>query len=163
MTASPSREETCCPDVDLDRWDEKTHVWKDKPFLQDNVVQFMHIPLNMRRVVSRMWKRIEEAGAAPETEDFLMLAYDPSPWRSEIHMSVTKDVPEGRMVELSGAFFSKVFDGPYNAAPKWVEELDAMLKRKGKEASKYYFYYTSCPRCAKLKGKNPCIAFAQIE
>jgi hypothetical protein len=161
MTASPSREETCCPDVDLDRWDEKVHVWEDKLFLQDNVVQFMHIPLNMRRVVSRMWKRIEEAGAAPETEDFLMLAYDPSPWKSEIHMYVTKDVPGGRMVRLSGTFFSKVFDGPYNAAPKWVKELDAILKEEGK-GQKYYFTTRAVPSAHKLQGKNPCVAFGHL-
>ncbi len=114
MTAS-SPEHICCPDVDLERWDGKTHIWKDKLFLQDNTIQFMHIPLNMGRVVTRMMKKVEEASAATELGDFLMLAYDPSPWKSEIHVSVTKDVPGGKMVKLSGTFFSKVFDGPYNA------------------------------------------------
>jgi len=163
MTASESPEEICCPDVDMERWDGKTHVWKDKLFLQDNTIQFMHIPLNMGGVVRRMMKKVEEAGAATALDDFLMLAYDPSPWKSEIHVNVTKDVPGGKMVKLSGVFLSKVCDGPYNAAPKFVKEVDAILKGEGKEAKRYYFYYASCPKCAKLKGVNPCVVFAQLE
>ncbi len=162
MTASWPQD-ICCPDVDLERWDGKTHTWKDKLFLQDNTIQFMHIPLNMGRVVTRMMKKVEEAGAATELDDFLMLAYDPSPWKSEIHVSVTKDVPGCKMVKLSGSFFSKVFDGPYNAAPKWMKEVETTLKADGKVAQRYYFYYTTCPKCAKLKGKNHCIVFAQLE
>ena len=65
--------------------------------MQDTI-QFMHIPLNMGRVVTRMMKKVEEADDATELGDFLMLAYDPSPWKSEIHVSVTKDVPGGKMV-----------------------------------------------------------------
>jgi Bacterial hydrolase len=163
MTASESPEEVCCPDVDMERWDAKTHIWKDKLFVQDSVMQFMHIPLNMGRVVTRMMKKVEEAGAATELDDFLMLAYDPSPWKSEIHINVTKNVPGGKMIKLSGTFFSKVCDGPYNAAPKFVEEVEAILKGEGKESKRYYFYYASCPKCSKLKGVNPCIVFAQLE
>ncbi len=93
----------------------------------------------------------------------MMLAYDPSPWKSEIHVSVTKDVPGGKIVKLSGTFFSKVFDGPYNAAPKWMKDVEAILQEDSNVAQRYYFYYTTCPKCAKLKGKNLCIVFAQLE
>lgn len=34
---------------------KKTHVWKDKLFLRDELIQFMHIPLNMSAVVKRVW------------------------------------------------------------------------------------------------------------
>lgn len=152
----------CCLPFDPTLWDEKTHVWTDKPFLRDDVRQFLHIPLNMSSVVNRMFKKIEAADAMPETEDFLMLAYDPSPWKSHIHMTVTKDVPNGTMVKLSGTFVSKVFDGPYSDVPKWITAMDAFLATRGQKSLKYFFHFAYCPKCVKKYGHNYCIVFAQV-
>jgi hypothetical protein len=33
---------------------------------------------------------------------------------------------------------------------------------KDKEIEKIYFYYTTCPKCAKLYGKNYTVIFAKI-
>lgn len=152
----------CCPVFDPTRWDEKTHIWKDKLFLEDEVKQIMHVPINMTSVVKRMFKQIEDADAMPEEKDFLMLAYDPSPWKSEIYMTVTKDIPHEKMAKLSGAFISKVYDGPYNHVPKWIEDMDKYLASQHKKALKYYFHFAYCPSCAKKYGHNYCTAFAQV-
>jgi hypothetical protein len=153
----------CCPKFDPAPWQEKEIVWKDKPFVQDDVKQLFHIPVNMGKVVTRMFRKIEDAGASPPKEEFLMLAYDPSPWKSELYMSVTKEVPGAKNVKLSGTFLTKVYDGPYNAVPKWIKDMDAYVASKGKKVIKYYFYYTACPKCAKKYGHNYCVAFAQID
>jgi len=55
------------------------------------------------------------------------MAYDPSPWKSELYLAVAKEVPGAKNVALSGAFFTKVFDGPYNAVPKWIKEMDSQI------------------------------------
>lgn len=153
----------CCPLIKPSQWNGKKHVWKNKLFMMDKVVQFMHMPLNMKQVVSRMWKRIMEANAAPLNKDFLMLAYDPSPWTSEIYMNITKNVPDGNMIKLSGTYITKVFDGPFNAVPKWIKEMDAYLEKRKMKVIKYYFYFTMCPKCIKEKGHNYCIVFAQVK
>lgn len=153
----------CCPKFDPERFQEKTHVWKDKLFLQDEVLEFMHIPLNMGTVVRRMFGKIESAKAMPDSKDFLMLCYDPSPWKSEIYMTVTKNVPDGKMARLTGSYLSKVYDGPYNAVPNWIKDMDKYVTGKGKTVKKYYFHYTYCPKCSKKYGHNYCIAFAQTE
>lgn len=116
----------------------------------------------MGKVVTRMCKKIEDSGASPPKEEFLMLAYDPSPWKSELYMSVTKEVPGAENVKLSGSFLTKVYDGPYNAVPKWIKDMDAFVASRGKKVLKYYFYYTTCPKCAKKYGHNYCVAFAQV-
>ncbi|MBN2251889.1 MAG: hypothetical protein JW724_07435 [Candidatus Altiarchaeota archaeon] len=152
----------CCPRFDPAPWEEKERVWKDKPFIRDDVTQLFHIPLNMGTVVKRMWKRIQDADARPKDSDFIMLAYDPSPWKSELYMTVTKEVPGARNVKISGTFITKVYDGPFNAVPKWIRDMDAYLAAGGKKALKYYFYYTTCPKCAKKYGHNYCVAFAQV-
>lgn len=153
----------CCYPLDVTLWQEKTFEWNEKLFLQDQVLQFMHIPLNMSSVVKRMFSKIEAAKAEPETKDFLMLAHDPSPWKSDIFMTVTKNVPDGKMAKLSGTYISKVFDGPYNHVPKWIKEMDEYLKGLEKKPLKYYFHYAYCPKCAKKYGHNYCIAFVEVE
>lgn len=123
----------------------------------------MHIPLNMGTVVKRMLGKIEGAKATPDSKDFLMLCYDPSPWKSEIYMTVTKNIPDGKIAKLSGSFLSKVYDGPYNAVPNWIKDMDKYVAGKKKTVKKYYFHYAYCPKCSKKYGHNYCIAFAQTE
>jgi hypothetical protein len=154
----------CCPVFDPVPWNNKTHDWTDKPFIRDYLQLFFHMPFPpmMAKVIGRMWKKAEEAGAAPEMKDFLLLAYDPSPWKSELYLSVSKEVPGAENVKLTGTFISKVFDGPFNHVPKFIKELDSYLADQGKKAKKYYFYYTTCPKCAKKYGHNYIVAFAEV-
>lgn len=154
----------CCPRFDPAPWDGKTHIWKDKPFIKETLPQIFHMPLPwmVGRMVSRMWKRAQDAGAAPDIRDFLWLACDPSPWKSENYIAVTRGVPGAENVTLSGTFVSKVFDGPYGDVPRWIGEMDKFLGKEGKKSMKYYFYFTTCPKCAKKYGHNYVVAFAQI-
>lgn len=154
----------CCPVFDPKPWDYVTHNWIDKPFIKDYIRQFFHMPLpsQMGKIIGRMWKKAKDAGADTEMKDFLLLAYDPSPWKSELYMSVTKEVPDAENVKLTGIFISKVFDGPYNHIPKYLNEFRRYLALTDKKAKKYYFYYTTCPKCAKKYGHNYIVAFAEI-
>ncbi|MFC1898739.1 hydrolase [Chloroflexota bacterium] len=155
---------SCCPRFDPEPWDEKEIIWKDKLFVKETVVEFMHMPLVplFKKKVIRMWQKIEKAGAKPDMADFLMLTYDPSPWKGEIYMTVTKEVPDAENVRLSGTYLTKVFDGPYNSVPKWVKVMDDYVKEKGCKAKKYYFYFTTCPECAKIYGHHYAITFAEV-
>ena len=154
----------CCLKFNPKPWNEKTHHWKNKLFIKDTVPQLFHMPFPpmIGRMIQRQWKKAQDAGAAPDIKDFLWLSYDPSPWKSEHYIAVTKEVPNAENTKLSGKFISKVFDGPFNSVPKWVKEMDAYLAKKGEKLMKYYFYFTTCPKCAKKYGHNYVVAFAQI-
>ena len=154
----------CCPIFDPKPFDEKSHQWKDKLFIKENIPQLFHMPLPwmIGKMMERMWKKSQDAGAAPETKDFLWLSYDPSPWTSEHYIHVTKEVPDAENVKLSGSFISKVFDGPYNNVPVWIKEMGVYLTKIGKKAQRYYFYFTTCPKCAKKYGHNYVVVFAQV-
>ncbi len=80
MSKAKVKPEACCPKFDKTPWDEKTHQWEEKQFIKDSIPQLFHIPLpwTINQTMARMWKGAEEAGAAPDMKDFLMLAYDPS-------------------------------------------------------------------------------------
>lgn len=160
---SAPKSDICCLEFDPKSLDKKFHHWKDKQFITGNVAQFMHIPLNMGRVVTRLFKQIEDAGAMPKTKDFLMLAYDPSPWKSELYLTVTKNIPNAKNVLLSGEFYSRVFDGPYQDVPKWMSKMEEWAKKNKKQIKKQYFYYTYCPKCSIKYGHNYCVAFAELK
>lgn len=165
MSHEKTNPETCCPEFNPVLWDGKTHNWKEKPFIMEIIPQLFHMPLpwTMNRTITRMWNMAQEANAAPDLKDFLMIAYDPSPWKSQFYLSVTKEVPGAENVKLTGTFLSKVFDGPYNAVPNWIKEMDQFVTAKGKTTKKYYFYYTTCPKCAKKYGHNYVVAFAEVD
>ena len=152
----------CCPELDPELWDKKTHSWKNKLFLRDEVFQIIHIPLNMSSVVNRMFKKIEKANVSVDPKEFLMLCHDPSPWKSEIYMTIKREIDNEKIAKLTGTFVSLVFDGPYNYVPVWIKEMDKYLASRKKKSLKYYFHFSYCPKCAKKYGHNYCVAFAQI-
>jgi hypothetical protein len=91
-----------------------------------------------------------------------MLCDERSPWRTEVHIAVEKEVPGAEMARISGTFLTKVFEGPYRDAPKWIRAMCSHVQSKGKTLKRLYTYYTSCPRCAKAYGKNYAVIFAQV-
>jgi hypothetical protein len=151
----------CCPKFKPEGWDEQKLHFKEKLFVKAKTVSLFHIPLNMGSVYPKTFAAIEKADAMSE-DNFIVLSYDSSAWCGEHYFSVTKDVPDQEMVHLSGDFLTKVFEGPYKNAPKWEKEMQSFLKERGKEAKKIYFFYTTCPKCAKYYGKNYVVAVAQL-
>jgi len=155
----------CCPEFDPDKWDEKTFNWKNEAFIKESIPTLFHIPFPpmIGRKITKMWKMAEESKVTPPTkEDVLVLFADPHPFKSEIYLSVTGDVPNATNVRISGTFAAKVFDGPYNAIPKFIKEMDNYLSKQGQKSQKYYVHYAYCPRCAKKYGHNHMILFAEV-
>ncbi|HJS09526.1 MAG TPA: hydrolase [Pirellulales bacterium] len=152
----------CCPRFAPTGWDDAELEFHDRPFVRSTTVNFMHIPLNMGSMMTKTWKKIQDAGAAP-SDEYLVLSTDRSPWRGEHNFAVTKNVPNAQNVTLSGTFLAKVFEGPYRNAGKWAEEMKQFVAAKGKQLRKLYFFYTTCPRCAKHFGKNYVVVFAEFD
>ena len=152
----------CCPRFNPEGWDEQELHFKDKLFVKANTKSIFHIPLNMGSMFPVTFKAIEDADAQ-NMEQFIVLSHDPSAWRSEHFFSVSKEVPGQEMVKMSGDYLTKVFEGPYKNAPKWEKEMQAFVKSKGKQVLKTYFFYTTCPKCAKFYGKNYLVAVSEVE
>lgn len=156
-----SKDDECCPKFDTTLWQDRTFDWSDKLFATGKVTSLFHIPLNMGQVMTRMMKKIDAENAlSPEV---LMLSYDPSPWVSEQLIAVEKEVEGMQHVKLSGNFITKVFEGHYREAKNWYTDMFSFAESQGKKASKVYFYYTTCPKCAKKYGKNYVVGFAKVE
>lgn len=151
----------CCQEFNPALWDNKFHHWDKKLFARGDLRQFFHIPLNIGKFYPRICQQIEAAGAMPPASEFLGMFYDPSPWKSEAYMTITKEVPGLAKAELSGDFFSRVFDGPYRAIPKFFKEIKADVAQHQKQLGKVYFHYAYCPKCSKKYGHNYIVALAE--
>lgn len=150
----------CCQRFDPEPWDGKEKKWKNKLFLKDHVTSIFHIPINMGKVMVKNIEKIQKAGAVPPKA--LMLSDEKSMWGSDIYIATTKEVPGAEMVRMSGTFLTKVFEGPYSDAGKWAKEMEEYVKSKKKKINKMYFFYTTCPSCAKFYGKNYTVILAQV-
>jgi hypothetical protein len=153
-------DEICCPRFNPEPWDGKTITWQGKRFMQDRVTSLFHIPLNYGAVMARMGDAIRVAGAGLEAP--VMLCDENSLWGADVYVEVGKDVPGAKMATISGTFMSKVFEGPFSEIGHWVAAMNEWLNSEGKHFSKLYFYYTTCPKCAKKYGKNYVVLLAQI-
>lgn len=151
----------CCPRFEPDGWDGEEFEFREWLFVRTTTVNFLHIPLNMGSMIKRTWAKIEQAEAVPK-DAFLMLSTDPSPWRGEHYFLVTREVSGSQMVRLSGLHLTKVFEGPYRDAGKWARDMERYVQSQGKTLKTLYFFYTTCPKCAKVYGKNYVVAFAAV-
>ncbi len=150
----------CCPRFNPEPWEEKEVTWHDKLFMKDHVRSLFHIPLNFGQVMVRNMEKIKAAGAlAPEP---LMLSDEKSLWGADVYIGVGKEVPGAEMKRISGTFLSKAFEGPYKNVGGWVKEMKAYVRSKGKESKRLYFFYTTCPACAKVYGKNYTVILALV-
>jgi hypothetical protein len=150
----------CCPPFDPAPWDEKEFTWNNKLFVQDHILSFMHMPLTLNGKVMKNAKKIIKAEA--DIPEYLMLVDENSKWGADIYIEVSKEVPAVKMITMSGTFLTKVFEGPYKYIGVWAKEMDAYVKSKGKTTDKLYYFYTTCPKCAKVYGKNYVVLFAQV-
>ncbi len=153
-------ETECCPIFDPKKWDKKKVTWKGKLFIKDKVFSFFHIPLNFESVIKRNIKKLKDANAA--LKNTMILSDEKSLFHSNIYISTKKAIPKVHDVKVTGTFLTKVFEGPYKNMKKWVKEMEEYVKLEKQELKHMYFYYTTCPKCAKKYGKNYVVLFAEI-
>ncbi len=151
----------CCPRFKPAGWDNQQLHFEDKKFVRATTSSAMHIPLNMGQVFARVQEHIEDAGAvSPEKE--IVLSRDLSPWESEHYFAVDKNVEGEEMTTLSGDYFTRVFEGPYRRTKDFEHDMKIAASAMGKTAKRVYFFYTTCPKCAKAYGENYIVGVAQV-
>jgi len=159
----------CCPRFDPNPWDGKLIEWENKKFVKGHVCTFMYIPLNFGGVITKMMRLIDKAGA--KCIDNMGLSDHTSKWNMDLYLAVDKEIPGAENVTLSGKFLSKVYEGDFKDTGKWGEDFKKYAKDKdykiksstGLDRGKYFMWYTTCPKCAKVYGKNYVVIIAELE
>jgi len=155
-----TQDHECCPKFDPEPWDGKILEWEDKRFIKDKVLTFFFMPLNFGSVMRRLNAKVEKAGAA--IPDWLCLSNHTSKWNMDLCLAVDKEVSDAENTTLSGKFFSKVYEGPFRDTKTWCTDFEKSVKERGFEMKKMYFWYTTCPKCAKKYGKNYVVIIGSI-
>ncbi len=151
----------CCPKFDPIPWDDKNFEWKDKIFAKGSVCTLFYMPMNFGRVMKKMDKKIRDAGA--DWSEGLCLSDHTSSWNMDLYISVDKRVSTVENKIMTGNFCSKVYEGPFKDTRKWCDDFDQILAKKGYQSTQKYFWYTTCPKCAKKYGKNYVVMIAQLK
>lgn len=159
MTNS-THEPECCPRFDPAPWDDKLITWEGKKFIKDRVCTVFYMPLNFGQVMKRLNKTVEGAGAV--MPDYLCLSDHTSKWNMDIYLAVDKEIAGAVNATLSGQYFSKVYQGPFQDTGKWMKDAEAVAKSRELLIKKWYMWYTTCPKCAKKYGKNYVVLMGEV-
>ncbi len=151
----------CCPRFHPEAWKDVELHFKDKPFVRAETRSAMHLPLNMGKVFTRVQQHVEESGAFDE-DNFIVLSEDVSAWKGVHYFASDKPVKDEEMTALSGDFATRVFEGGYRDATHWYEELKQISADHDKPEGRVFFWYTTCPKCAKAYGENYVVGLAEI-
>lgn len=142
--------------------------WNNKQFIKEAIPTFFHtqfLPMIDKKITKMMALATSQNKIDAKKDEVLVLFQDPSAFKSNIYILVTGDVPRVNNVKISGSFMAKVYDGPYNAIPKFVKDMNMYLEKEGKKIPKndeYYIHYAYCPKCEKKYGHQYMILFARI-
>jgi len=151
----------CCYRFNPVGWDGRHLHFEKKPFMRVETKSVLHIPVNMGSVFAEALGAIERLEGFDGGEN-VVLSHELSPWKAEHFFAVNTDVPNHNMVGLSGEYMTKVFEGPFKDAKQWHDQICADIEANGHKVGEVYFYYTTCPKCAKAYGKNYVVGFAKL-
>lgn len=153
--------EICCPKFNPKPWDGKVLTWKNKKFVKGKVFTFFYMPLNFGGVITNLLKKIDASKAKCLSN--MGLSDHTSLWNMDLYLAVDKKVEGLENVTLSGKYFSKVYEGPFEDTGKWGADFGEYLKKKKLTMKKMFMWYTTCPKCAKKYGKNYVVIIAQLK
>jgi len=161
MKSDSETSSACCPEFDPKPWDDQLFEWKNKKFIRDRVFTLFYMPVNFGKVMIRLNKLVNNAGAV--VPDWLCLSDHTSKWNMDLHLAVDKEIPGAQNSTISGKFYCKVYEGPFRDTEKWCKDFENVLKSKGFDKNKMYMWYTTCPKCAKKYGRNYVAIIANIK
>lgn len=154
------QETGCCPRFNPEPWENKMIVWEKKKFIRMRVRTFFFMPLNFGPVIRKADELIKASGAT--VQDNLCLSDHTSKWNMNILLAVDREVQGAENIELTGNYFSRVYEGPFRDTDKWCKDYSAVVKGKGMTIKKWYMWYTTCPKCAKKYGKNFVVIINEV-
>ncbi len=152
----------CCPRFHADLWDDQALHFENKRFARATSCSVKHVPQDMAPAYAAAACAIEKAGAWHDNEMLVLNRIVPG-GAAEHLFAVRKDVPQLEMVRLDGDYRTRVFEGPYDDAPRWQDQFRRDLARRGLEVARLYLYFTTCPACAEALGANYVVAVARLQ
>ena len=111
--------------------------------------------------MKRLCAKVQASEAA--MPDNLCLSDHTSKWNMDVYLAVDKEIDAAENVSISGKFFCKVSEGPYQNTGKWCKDFESLAEARGLNIKKWYMWYTTCPKCAKKYGENYVAILAEMD
>lgn len=151
----------CCPKFNPKPWDGKVFKWKNKRFVKARVFTLFYMPINFGSVISKAFKRLDEAGA--KSHEWMGLSDHTSPWNMDLYLAVNKKIPGMENAVMNGTYYSKVYEGDFKDTGKWCGDYAELAKAKGFTTGRLFMWYTTCPKCAKKYGRNYVVILSEVK
>lgn len=151
----------CCPPFDPAPWDDQIIEWSEKLFIKDKVFCILNMPVNFGQVMTRIMTKAYKSGIT--VPDALCLSHHTSKWNMDVYLAVDKEMPDSENVKLSGKFYSHVYEGDFRKTGEWCVDFEKKAREKQITTGRMYMWYTTCPKCAKVYGKNYVAIIAEIK
>jgi hypothetical protein len=149
----------CCSNLKREDFDRKVFDWKDKPFYETSYFSLFRMPLTYGSAVKKAIAVLKSKNLA--VDPMLTLSGEESMFYSSLLIEMGRD--DGVPVrKISGKFVSMFFEGRYRDTGKWVKEVIDYCRSQGHETKELYFFYATCPRCARHYGRAQTVIFAKI-
>lgn len=159
--SNKDKESECCPEFDPAPWDDKMLEWHKKKFIVRHIRTFFYMPLNFATVMKSLDRKIKGNGAG--IPDRLCLSDHTSKWNMDVYVAVEKDIEKEKIVELSGSYYSRVYEGSFRDTGIWCQDYETIIGSKEMKIKKWFMWYTTCPKCARNFGKNYVVIIAQVD
>lgn len=157
-----NNETGCCPRFKPEEWDGKIMDLSAYSFARTSTKSLFYMPLNLGKVMTKAMTKIDEQRARLE-DTYLILSEDISPFRANHYFAVAKPLDEMENCNLKGSFLTKVFEGPFSQMGKWMKEMNQYANEQKVELERILAFYTTCPKCAKVYGKNYVVLFGKVK
>jgi hypothetical protein len=151
----------CCPRFNPEPWQDVVVKWENRKFIKGKVKTLMFMPLNFGSTMRKLDKITRDAGG--EFVDNLCLSEHTSNWNMDLYLAVDKNIPSAENTTITGTFYSKAYEGDFKNTGDWCKDFEQSAKEKGYKTGKLLMWYTTCPKCAKVYGKNYTVILSEIQ
>jgi len=150
----------CCPKLKRDDWDKEVFYWKNKPFYETGYWSLFRMPLTYGKAVKEAMEFLKSRNLAKDP--MLVLSGEESMFHSSLLIEMSKDDRSLPVRRLTGKFISLFFEGEYRDTPTWVRQTVDYCMSQGEKAKELYFFYATCPKCAKHYGSTQTVIIARM-
>jgi len=107
-----------------------------KNFIKDRICTFFYMPFNFGTVMRRIQARVEKTSST--IPDWLCLSNRTSRWNIDIYLAVDKEIPGADNCQMSGSYYSRVYEGNFRKTGKWSSDFVEKAEAKGLKPGKLY-------------------------
>jgi len=151
----------CCQSFDPKEWDKKNFKWKKKRFVKSKAFCFLGNPIGYKKAVVEILKKVRAVSA--NVPNLMCLSEDIKKWNMDILMAVDRDIPDSLMVELSGEFVSRVYEGELKKKKIWDSDFQEYVSSKKVKIDKIFRWFVTCGKCSRRFKKNYVVYIAGLK